>query len=91
MNSHPAPHPAFSYLGLNVQEMFLTGEPQYPVERTLLVSGALEAAMDSRYRGNVRVETPHLDVSYRPPAKRPLRPLAPRPTGASTVPFESDV
>ncbi len=57
---------AFGYLGLNVQEMFLTGRPQYPVERTLLVTGALEALMESRYRGHARIETPHLDVCYAP-------------------------
>jgi len=38
-----APYAHFSYLGLNIQEMFMTGKAQYPVERTLLVSGALEA------------------------------------------------
>ena len=64
----------FSYLGLNIQEMFLTGQPQYPVERTLLVSGALDALMESRYRGHVRVETPHLKVAYKPSRKAPIRP-----------------
>ena len=63
----------FSSLGLNIQEMFLTGEPQYPVERTLLVSGALEALMESRHRGGVRIETPHLRVSYRPFDRPPVR------------------
>ena len=33
------PHCHFSYLSLNIEEMFVTGEPQYPVERTLLVTG----------------------------------------------------
>ena len=47
---------------LDIQEMFLTGKPQYPVERTLLISGALDALLESRYRGHVRIETPHLDV-----------------------------
>ena len=84
--SEPFPH--FSYLSLNVQEMFLTGEPQYPVERTLLVAGGLDALMDSRYRGHVRVETPHLDVTYCAPEKAPIRPAGPEPVGASTVPFE---
>ena len=59
---HGDPHPHFVYMGLNIQEMFLTGKPQYPVERTLLVSGALDALMESRYRVHMRVETPHLDV-----------------------------
>ena len=65
---------AFGYLGLNIQEMFITGRPQYPVERTLLVTGALEALMESRYQGHVRIETPHLDVSYEPYEKPPIRP-----------------
>ena len=65
---------AFAYLGLNVQEMFLTGKPQYPVERTLLVSGALEALMESKYRGYERVETPHLDVAYHPYENPLIRP-----------------
>ncbi|MEE2753925.1 MAG: hypothetical protein VX910_08065, partial [Candidatus Latescibacterota bacterium] len=61
---HDDPHPHFSYLSLNIQRMFLTGEPSYPVERTLLISGALEALLDSRYQGHVRIETPHLVFSY---------------------------
>ena len=81
------PHAHFSYLSLNIQEMFLTGRPQYPVERTLLVSGALEALMDSRHRGHVRVETPHLNVSYRSYEKLPIRSKNPRPSGVSLVPW----
>ena len=81
------PYPHFSYLGLNIQEMFLTGLPQYPVERTLLVSGALDALMDSRYQGHSRIETPHLDVSYQPAEQSSIRPSGPRPAGASLVPI----
>ena len=77
------PHPHFSYLGLNIQEMFLTGVPQYPVERTYLVSGALEALLDSRYQGHVRVPTPHLDIRYRSYDRAPIRPILPFPCGAS--------
>ena len=44
--------------------MFLTGQPQYPVERTLLTTGAHAALMDSRHLGGVRIETPWLDVPY---------------------------
>lgn len=84
------PHPHFAYLGLNAQEMFVTGQPQYPVERTLLVSGALEALMDSRYQGHVRIQTPHLHVSYRSYEKMPIRPTNPRPAGASAVPWRSE-
>ena len=86
MNTHrSSPHPIFSYLSLNIQQMFLTGSAQYPVERSLLVSGALEAVIDSKFQGGGRLETPHLKVEYQAPAKQPIRPLEPRPTGASTV------
>ena len=73
------PHPHFTYLGLNAEEMFVTGKPSYPVERTLLTTGVLEAAIDSRYQGYVRLETPHLDVKYTSFDKIPWRPTSPRP------------
>ena len=88
LRSHGVPYPHFSYLGLNVQRMFVTGQPQYPVERTLLVSGVLDALMESRRRGHVRLETPHLAISYAPAATRPIRPTGPRPVGASTEPLD---
>ena len=84
---HGDPHAHFSYLGLNIQRLFVTGQPQYPVERTLLISGALEALLDSRHRGGMRVETPHLDVAYRSYEAMPIRPMGPDPVGASLVPF----
>lgn len=80
------PHAHFSYLGLNAEEMFVSGRPSYPVERTLLTTGVLEAALDSRYQGQVRVETPHLDVSYASFDAIPWRPLGPAPQGASLEP-----
>jgi len=80
------PHAHFSYLSLNIEEMFVTGVPTYPVERTLLTSGVLEAALDSRYQGYaksndfvVRLETPHLDIAYRSYEKLPWRPYGRRP------------
>ena len=88
LRTHGPPYPHFSYLGLNIEAMFLSGEPQYPVERTLLVSGALDALMDSRHRGHIRLETPHLDVAYRSYETMPIRPTEPLPKGASTVPFD---
>jgi hypothetical protein len=51
----------------NIEEMFETGRPPYPVERTLLVSGILESCLDSRFQNHQRLETPHLDVRYRAP------------------------
>ncbi|HXF64208.1 MAG TPA: hypothetical protein VNK95_21450 [Caldilineaceae bacterium] len=83
------PHPHFSYLGLNIEEMFVTGKPSYPVERTLLTSGVLEAALDSRYQGQVRLETPHLAVEYQAPERVPWRPSAPRPSASALQPVAS--
>ena len=80
-------HAHFSYLSLNVEEMFLTGQPQYPAERTLLTSGVLEAALDSRLAGHQRRETPWLDVAYRSYDTIPWRPQGTRPTGASLDPW----
>ena len=82
------PHAHFSYLGLNIEEMFVTGRPTYPVERTLLVTGILEAALDSRHRGQVRLATPHLEVSYRPVDSAPWRPGGRRPAGAALEQYE---
>jgi len=84
-----SPHAHFSYLSLNIQQLFLTGVPPYPAERTLLVSGALDALMESRYQGQIRIETLHLDVRYRSYDEMPIRPQTPRPEGASLMPFES--
>lgn len=54
-----------------IEEMMLTGKAAWPAERTLLTSGALEALMDSSFRGNVPVATPHLQVQYdAPPGSR---------------------
>ncbi len=53
----------FKALSHSIQHMFKTGQPPYPVERTLLVSGALQAAMQSHAAGKA-VETPHLNVAY---------------------------
>ena len=83
---HGDPHAHFSYLCLNVQQMFLSGEVTYPAERTLLITGALEALLDSRHRGHVAVDTPHLDVRYTSYTQAPLRPEGARPTGAALVP-----
>jgi hypothetical protein len=66
--------------------MFVTGKASYPVERTLLTTGALEACLDSRFQGQVRLETPHLDVCYTPVERVPWRPSGPRPLPPTLVP-----
>jgi hypothetical protein len=57
----------FSPLVNNVEKMFLTGKPTYPVERALLTTGLTAAGVESLYRGQVRYETPHLSVRYTAP------------------------
>jgi hypothetical protein len=60
----------FSPLVNNVEQMFLTGKATYPVERTLLTTGLTAAGVESLYRGQTRVETPHLArIAYQPAAK----------------------
>lgn len=77
------PHGHFNYLALNIEEMVVTGTPTYPVERTLLTTGIVNAVMDSAHEGGRRVETPHLAISYSPPAGNVWRPRSSRPTGAN--------
>jgi hypothetical protein len=78
----------FSYLARNVEEMMITGTPSTPIERTLLASGILAAALKSRNQGSRRVVTEWLDVRYR--RERDLPPFFPRgeePTGAALLPW----
>ncbi|MCW5981034.1 MAG: hypothetical protein KIT09_23330 [Bryobacteraceae bacterium] len=64
----PVPNVTYSAcLVSKIEEMFITGRAPYPVERTLIVSGALEACLTSRLDGHKRLETPHLVVRYRAP------------------------
>ncbi|MBC7237057.1 MAG: hypothetical protein H5T69_14550 [Chloroflexi bacterium] len=80
-------HAHFSYLSLNIEEMFLTGKPTYPVERTLLTTGILAAAMDSRHQAHRVVPTPHLGITYTPAENVPHRPRGPEPAGATLDPW----
>ena len=82
-------HAHFSYLSLNIEEMFITGQPSYPVERTLLTSGMLEAALTSRYEGHRRLETDWLDVEYESYDQLRWRPKGTRPSGACLEPWPS--
>lgn len=78
-------HAHFSYFGLAIEDFFINGVPQSPVERTLLTTGILEAVMISHSRGGARIETPHLEIGYQPTRSVRRRPTAPRPNEASLL------
>ncbi|HLJ12024.1 MAG TPA: hypothetical protein VKU82_12585 [Planctomycetaceae bacterium] len=72
----------FAYLVQGIDDMMQTGKPTWPVERTLLTSGALHALLISKKEHGRRVETPYLDVKYQshwnwqqPPPPPPDRPI----------------
>ena len=74
------PYRHFEWLVKAIEHMVHTGVPSYPVERTLLTTGIIAAAMHSLAQGGKRIVTPQLDVSYRPAqwAYAPGRPPEPR-------------
>ncbi|MDQ2899377.1 MAG: hypothetical protein M3Y07_06195 [Acidobacteriota bacterium] len=59
----------FAGLVYYIEQMIVTGKEQYPVERTLLTTGALAALFDSSYQNGKRIETPQLAIRYRAPEK----------------------
>ncbi len=54
----------FSPLVNNMEQMFLTGKPTYPVERTLLTTGLDGGRRREPVRGQKKLETPHLAIRY---------------------------
>ena len=54
----------FKALSHAIQHHFIHGKSPYPVERTLLVTGILDASMHSRHQKSKPLATPQLDFSY---------------------------
>ena len=83
----PAPPGAsfFNPLVLRIEDFFKSNKPPYPVERTLLTGGILDAALESRVKKNARIETPDLaTIDYQAPKdsgyiRTPLTNPAPNP------------
>ncbi len=67
---HLPPNPNVAYsaaLMSKAEETFVTGVSPYPIERTLLTTGLVEAGVRSLGTGQQRIETPHLAIRYQPP------------------------
>jgi hypothetical protein len=61
------PHHHFGCLVKNIEQLFEKGVSPYPVERSLLTSGMLDFALESRFRGYSKLNTPELAaVAYQP-------------------------
>lgn len=65
----PTPNVMYSAaLMSKAEETFSTGKAPYPIERTLLTSGLVEAGVQSLSTGK-RIETPYMKVEYTAPRK----------------------
>lgn len=56
----------FAALDAKIQEMFLTNRSPAPIERTLLTTMAIAACMQALTTPGQRIETPQLQIAYRP-------------------------
>lgn len=59
-----APFGHFTFLVRQIEALMINGAAPYPVERTLLTGGILDAAMQSRAAHGVRLVTPELAIAY---------------------------
>lgn len=58
------PYGHFTFLVQGFEQMVRTGKPAWPVERTLLTSGILDALLTSKLHDSEKLPTPWLDVRY---------------------------
>ncbi len=66
------PNPNVTYsacLVSKIEQMFATGKAPYPIQRTLLTSGILEACLTSKVENHKQLPTPQLAVAYHPPSQ----------------------
>jgi hypothetical protein len=65
------PFAHFAYLVSAIGSLVRTGRAPYPVERTLLTTGALDAIMTSKSEKGKRIEPPQPAIKYEP-TERPF-------------------
>lgn len=64
----PTPNVTYSAsLMSKAEETFMTGKSPYPIERTLLTTGLVEAGVRSLGTGQKHIATPHLAIRYNAP------------------------
>jgi len=63
----------FNPLVRHIEDLVLERRANYPVERTLLTSGMVIAAVDSLSGGQVPVDTPEMAVAYQAPRESQFR------------------
>ncbi|AGA26426.1 hypothetical protein [Singulisphaera acidiphila] len=64
----PKPNVTYSAcLVAQIEDMIMTGQAPYPVERTQITSAMLDRLLDSKVEGHRRLETPELKIAYRAP------------------------
>lgn len=62
----PTPNVTYSAaLMSKAEETFLTGKSPWPIERTLLTTGLVEAGVRSLGEGQMMIQTPHLNIRYK--------------------------
>jgi hypothetical protein len=71
----------FTYLVKGTEQMFHTGKPTWPAERTLMTSALLDALLISKNKNGAVVRTDYLNFKYitnwnwqQPPPPPPSRP-----------------
>lgn len=57
-------HGHFIFLTRQIESLITSGVSPYPVERTLLTGGILDACLRSRHDGAIELATPELNVCY---------------------------
>lgn len=64
----PTPNVTYSAcLVAQIERMLVTGAAPYPVQRTQTASAVLDRCLDSKVSGNIRIETPELNIAYQAP------------------------